>query len=133
MEATRRVEDRDDGQIDRDVFEDIQELAFAYLSGHELQHGDGPDQKFRDDPPGASAYPEPSNRREVRTLEGGNYKPLQSPAKWRVTENHDFELIAAKQLAEIIKEEEAKARQYVTCDVYWLLIVVDFIDSAQEQ
>ena len=36
-------------------------------------------------------------------------------------------------LNEIISEKEAKAQRYAPCDVYWLLIVVDFIDAAQEQ
>ena len=36
-------------------------------------------------------------------------------------------------LNEIISEKEAKAQQYAPCEAYWLLIVVDFIDSAQEQ
>ena len=34
---------------------------------------------------------------------------------------------------EIIREKEVKARQHVACEVYWLLIIVDFIDAAQEQ
>ena len=34
---------------------------------------------------------------------------------------------------EIIREKETKAQQYSSCDAYWLLIVVDFIDAAQEQ
>ena len=41
--------------------------------------------------------------------------------------------MSPERLKEIIREKEAKARQYVTCEAYWLLIVVDFIDSAQEQ
>jgi hypothetical protein len=46
---------------------------------------------------------------------------------------HDFGLMSIRRLAEIVREKEAKAREYIRCDAYWLLIVVDFIDSAQEQ
>lgn len=121
----RRVEELDNGQIRKDVFEDIKELAFAYLSVRELKFGDELDSRFPDGQPDR-------NRREVGALQEGLYRPLQSPAKWRVSQSHDFGLMSAKRLTEIIKEREAKARQYLTCDVYWLLIVVDFIDSAQE-
>jgi hypothetical protein len=41
--------------------------------------------------------------------------------------------MSVDRLTEIIREKEAKVRQYATCDAYWLLIVVEFIDSAQEQ
>ncbi len=41
--------------------------------------------------------------------------------------------MSIERLTEIIREKKAKARQYVACHAYWLLIVVDFIDSAQEQ
>ena len=46
---------------------------------------------------------------------------------------HGFGLMSHERLTKIIREKEAKARQYVRCDAYWLLIVVDFLDSAQEQ
>jgi hypothetical protein len=36
-------------------------------------------------------------------------------------------------LQDIIAEKEAKAKEYAPCDAYWLLVVVDFIDSAQEE
>jgi hypothetical protein len=36
-------------------------------------------------------------------------------------------------LTEIITEKEEKAKEYAPCGVYWLLIVVDSSDAAQEQ
>jgi len=36
-------------------------------------------------------------------------------------------------LVEIIKSKERRASQYEKCDAYWLLIVVDFMNSAQDQ
>jgi hypothetical protein len=41
--------------------------------------------------------------------------------------------MSIKRLTEIIAEKEAKAKQYVVCDAYWLLIIVEFMDAAQEQ
>ena len=36
-------------------------------------------------------------------------------------------------LRDIIKEKETKSKQYQGCDAYWLLVIVDFIDPAQNQ
>jgi hypothetical protein len=36
-------------------------------------------------------------------------------------------------LTEMVRGKEAKAREYSSCDEYWLLVVVDFMDEAQEQ
>ena len=33
----------------------------------------------------------------------------------------------------IVKDKEKKSREYRACDAYWLLVVVDFIDRAQDQ
>ncbi|MGO9273758.1 MAG: hypothetical protein ACLQOO_26555 [Terriglobia bacterium] len=41
--------------------------------------------------------------------------------------------MSTARLTEIIKKKEAKARHYTSCAAYWLLVVVDFIDRAQEQ
>ena len=133
----RRVENWDNGEISRDVFEDIPELDFAYLYSRHLQHSDEPDPKFPNGQPdpseGFAAYAEYRNRREARARQEGIYKPLLSPARWKVAQLHKFGLMSTKRLTEIVQEKEVKARQYAKCDAYWLLIVVDFIDSAQEQ
>ena len=36
-------------------------------------------------------------------------------------------------LLDIVAAKEAKAMEYEPCDAYWLLVVVDWIDAAQEQ
>lgn len=36
-------------------------------------------------------------------------------------------------LEKIIKEKESKAAEYRRCDAYWLLIIVDWRDNAQDQ
>ena len=54
-------------------------------------------------------------------------------AKWRNSEVHSVGLMSAKTLRKVIKEKERKCAGYDSCDAYWLLIVVDFMDRAQEQ
>lgn len=54
-------------------------------------------------------------------------------AEWRVTQVHTFGLMSKDDLKAIVKEKESKAAQYEACDAYWLLLVVDGIDAAQEQ
>jgi hypothetical protein len=63
----------------------------------------------------------------------GNYKPIPWPAKWKVGQGHSFGPMSIERLTEIVRQKEIKVRQYDPCDAYWLLIVVDFMDSAQEQ
>ncbi len=54
--------------------------------------------------------------------------------KWvRPGQVHSYEEMSAARLRAIIVEKEAKATDYVPCDAYWLLIIVDWIDPAQDQ
>jgi len=133
----RRIENNDNGAVMRNVFQDIRELDFVYLYARELQYTDEPDPAFPNGCPDLSedsaAWMEYRNRREARALRKGVYKPLKSKAKWKVTQGHDFGLMSVTRLAEIIREKEVKAQRYVACDAYWLLIIVDFINAAQEQ
>jgi hypothetical protein len=41
--------------------------------------------------------------------------------------------MSAARLRAIVAEKESKAANYASCDAYWLLIVVDFTDPAQDQ
>jgi hypothetical protein len=135
-DLARRVEGRDNGKISKDVFEEIPQLGFAYLLARELQYSAEPDPQFpngQPDPSEGAAYKEYRNRRQTRALREGIYKPLPWPAKWKVTQAHDIGLMSTERLMEIIREKEVKARSYSTCDAYWLLIVVDFMDLAQDQ
>jgi len=133
----RRVEGGPNGAIRKDMFKDIPEIDFAYLYAQELQFSDESDPKFPNGQPDPSksfaAFAEYRNRREARALEAGVYKPLQTPGRWKVGQGHSFGLMSIKRLTEIVAEKEAKAQQYITCDAYWLLIIVDYIDAAQEQ
>lgn len=52
---------------------------------------------------------------------------------WRITQLHKVELMSGAALEEIVRDKETKSGQYVKCDTYWLLVVVDWADPAQEQ
>ncbi len=46
---------------------------------------------------------------------------------------YSVEEMAVPRLLDIVAAKEAKAAEYERCDAYWLLVVVDWIDAAQEQ
>jgi hypothetical protein len=54
-------------------------------------------------------------------------------AKWQVAQVYGVPLMSLSALKAIINDKERKANQYRPCDAYWLLVVVDFIDAAQDQ
>lgn len=54
-------------------------------------------------------------------------------AKWRLGQVYAVDLMSRTELERIIREKESKAADYSACDDYWLLIVVDWMDNAQEQ
>lgn len=54
-------------------------------------------------------------------------------AEWRLAQVHSVEEMSATGLQAIIREKELKAAEYASCDAYWLLVVVDWINPAQEQ
>jgi hypothetical protein len=125
------------GQIQRHHFEEIPELKFAYLYARQLQYSDEPDPKFPNGQPdaseGFSVFAEYQNRREARALRSGIYKPLPFPGKWKLGQLHSVGFMSVDRLREIVRQKEAKARGYTGCDEYWLLVVVDFMNPAQEQ
>ncbi|VAX19390.1 hypothetical protein MNBD_NITROSPINAE04-667, partial [hydrothermal vent metagenome] len=54
-------------------------------------------------------------------------------AKWRVTQVYTGTIMSKDGLLEIVKSKEGKSKGYKQCDAYWLLVIVDFSDSAQDQ
>ncbi|MBF0561418.1 MAG: hypothetical protein HQL37_05225 [Alphaproteobacteria bacterium] len=54
-------------------------------------------------------------------------------AKWRVMQSYKVENMSPNVLIDIVKDKESKSSKYKSCDDLWLLIVVDWIDPAQEQ
>jgi len=59
-------------------------------------------------------------------------KEYASP-KWRIAQVHRFGRMSKDDLEAIVREKDSKASQYEACDAYWLLVVVDGFDAAQEQ
>ena len=54
-------------------------------------------------------------------------------ARWRVVQVYNVPVMSRDRLVEIVKTKERRADQYEKCDAYWLLVVVDFMNSAQDQ
>lgn len=54
-------------------------------------------------------------------------------AKWRVVQVYDVPILSRDRLVEIVRDKEKRAKKYKKCDDYWLLVVVDFINIAQDQ
>ena len=54
-------------------------------------------------------------------------------ARWRVSQVYDGVLMSLDKLRTIVDEKELKAKDYRPCNTYWLLVVVDFMDRAQDQ
>ena len=46
---------------------------------------------------------------------------------------YDTPIISRNRLAEIVIDKEKRAKNYQECNEYWLLVVVDFINSSQDQ
>jgi hypothetical protein len=54
-------------------------------------------------------------------------------AEWRVSQVYTLDIVSPHSLSEIVREKEVKASDYELCAAYWLLIVVDWADPAQDQ
>jgi len=53
--------------------------------------------------------------------------------KWRIVQVHDLPMMEMERLVDIIRNKEHRSQKYEKCDAYWLLVVVDFINPAQDQ
>lgn len=54
-------------------------------------------------------------------------------ARWRIVQVYDGQIMSRDQLLDIVKDKEKCAVQYEACGAYWLLVVVDSFDRAQDQ
>lgn len=54
-------------------------------------------------------------------------------AKWRLGQGHSGQIMSRDKLLEIVSKKEAQSKDYQPCKAYWLVVVVDFIDPAQDQ
>jgi hypothetical protein len=53
--------------------------------------------------------------------------------KWRLQGAYSTDLMRKDSLEALVRNKESKLREYNPCDAYWLLIVADSIDAAQDQ
>lgn len=56
-----------------------------------------------------------------------------SDPRWRVMQVYNVPLMSRDRLVQIVRSKEERASKYEKCDSYWLLVVVDFINFAQDQ
>src|SRR5665213_2317088 len=108
-----------------------------YLYARRLQYSDEPVEGF------PAGEPDPSgdlrvlmdykNRRDARALKAGTYTPLPFDAEWGLTQVHSPGLMCVHRLEDILRAKAVKARDYALCNACWLLVIVEFIDPAQEQ
>lgn len=54
-------------------------------------------------------------------------------AKWRPVQGYSVPALSLERLRVLVFEKTKKLRNYQPCDFYWLLLVVDFMDPAQDQ
>ena len=61
-----------------------------------------------------------------------NAKEYEDPT-WRVVPCYLGEIMSMERLRAIVSAKEAQSKFYQSCDAYWLVVVVDFFDRAQDQ
>jgi hypothetical protein len=54
-------------------------------------------------------------------------------AVWRNVQLFSVPFLDVERLAAVVAEKTAKASGYDRCDEYWLLLIIDFMDAAQDQ
>jgi len=59
---------------------------------------------------------------------------ISSNPQWRIFQIHTHvKTMSVDGLEQILRDKEKKAENYKICDAYWLLVVIDSFDPAQEQ
>jgi hypothetical protein len=62
------------------------------------------------------------------------YNPIEYPNPlWSVSQVNSGRNLSPVRVAQVVADKEKLLANYKKCDTYWLLLVVDFIDSAQDQ
>jgi hypothetical protein len=54
-------------------------------------------------------------------------------SEWRTAQVHNGKNLSISRLLELTSQKDGKIDNYQCCDSYWLLLVVDFMDAAQDQ
>lgn len=59
---------------------------------------------------------------------------IYSNPKWIYRQSHiGFNTMSIDKLTQILEDKEKKVEEFEKCDIYWLLIIIDSFDRAQEQ
>lgn len=53
--------------------------------------------------------------------------------QWRPAQSYRGANLNSERVREMVRQKDRKALEYQACDAYWLLLVVDFMDRAQDQ
>ena len=66
------------------------------------------------------------------------YSVYRSPkqytdAKWQTSQAFNGKNLQVARVRRIVQQKNEKISGYIYCDNYWLLLIVDFMDSAQDQ
>jgi len=62
------------------------------------------------------------------------HNPTEYPdASWRTVQGYEVPSLSLSRIAEILEAKHLKLDKYRACDAYWLLLVVDLMDPAQDQ
>src|SRR5450830_163932 len=61
-----------------------------------------------------------------------NQKEYADP-EWRPVQGYSVPALSLERLRGLVADKTKKLRNYQPCDSYWLLLVVDFMDPAQDQ
>lgn len=76
----------------------------------------------------------PSVFKHIPELRYVYYNSNEYPAPlWRSSQCFTVPFLSADRVREAVAEKTRKLANYEKCDLYWLLLVVDFMDSAQDQ
>ena len=54
-------------------------------------------------------------------------------SKWGSVQGHDVPALSVTRVKELVQQKIKRIRGYKPCDAYWLLLIVDFWDPAQDQ
>lgn len=88
--------------------------------------------------PKIEVCPEGEVRREVYAsipeLDFVYHNPREyEDAQWRLAQVYTTPTLAVERLREVVKSKQSKMKDYQPCDTFWLLVIVDIADRAQDQ
>lgn len=71
---------------------------------------------------------------EIKELKSIWVNPTEyEDSKWRICQVYPGEIMSPQRIEIEIRKKEKKTKNYIPCDRYWLLIVVNFFDQATDQ